>query len=130
MGLVDLQVLKVSLNCNCIQMTQKQTGTVSILFVSQSFIHEIQLTNVTIIGLVRLQFYNHINTSIGLRACCLERSVVIDRIPGVKTAIPGAINYPIQKKKGLPFGMSILKMFYSESLIDKLLAIVGMIRHG
>lgn len=66
----------------------------------------------------------------GLRACCLERSVVIDRIPGVKTAIPGAINYPIQKKKGLPFGMSILKMFYSESLIDKLLAIVGMIRHG
>jgi len=66
----------------------------------------------------------------GLRACCLERSIVKDRIWGVRTTIPGAINYPIEAKKGLPFGMSLVKMFYSESLWEKLMGIFGLIKHG
>ena len=65
-----------------------------------------------------------------MRACCLERSIVKDRIWGVRTSIPGAINYPIEAKKGLPFGMSLVKMFYSESLIEKVIGIIGLIRHG
>lgn len=68
--------------------------------------------------------------SIGLRACCLERSIVKDRIWGVRTSIPPAINYPIEAKKGLPFGMSLIKMFYSESLFDKVRGIIGLIKHG
>ena len=67
---------------------------------------------------------------LGLRACCLERSIVKDRIPGVRTSIPPAINYPIEAKKGLPFGMSLVKMFYSESLLDKVMGIIGLIKHG
>jgi acyl-CoA reductase-like NAD-dependent aldehyde dehydrogenase len=66
----------------------------------------------------------------GLRACCLERSIVKDRIWGVRTSIPPAISYPIEAKKGLPFGMSLVKMFYSESLLDKIIGIIGLIKHG
>lgn len=69
-------------------------------------------------------------SKIGLRACCLERSIVKDRIWGVRTSIPPAISYPIEAKKGLPFGMSLVKMFYSESLIDKLMGIIGLIKNA
>jgi acyl-CoA reductase-like NAD-dependent aldehyde dehydrogenase len=66
----------------------------------------------------------------GLRACCLERSIVKDRIWGVRTSIPPAITYPIEAKKGLPFGMSLVKLFYSEGLIGKLVGIVGLIKNS
>ena len=66
----------------------------------------------------------------GLRACCVERSIVKDRIPGVRTTIPSAINYPIDAKKGLPFGMSLINLFYSENIFGKLSGIVGLIKHG
>jgi len=66
----------------------------------------------------------------GLQACCLERSIVKDRIWGVRTSIPSAINYPIDGKKGLPFGMSLIKLFYSESLLEKLMGIFGLIKNG
>lgn len=66
----------------------------------------------------------------GLRACCLERSIVMDRIPGIRTTIPSAINYPIDAKKGLPFGTSLIKLFYSESVLGKLAGIIGLIKHG
>jgi acyl-CoA reductase-like NAD-dependent aldehyde dehydrogenase len=66
----------------------------------------------------------------GLRACCVERSIVKDRIPGVRTTIPSAINYPIDAKKGLPFGMSLINLFYSENIFGKLGGIVGLIKHG
>jgi len=64
----------------------------------------------------------------GLRACCLERSVVIDRIPGVRTSIPPPINYPIEAKQGLNFGMSLMKLMYSESIFSKLAGIIGLIK--
>ncbi len=66
----------------------------------------------------------------GLRACCLERSIVKDRIWGVRTSIPPAINYPIEAKKGLPFGMGLVNLFYCESLIGKIGGIFGLIKNS
>ena len=66
----------------------------------------------------------------GLRALCLERSIVTDRIPGVKTGIPPPIDYPIDKKKGLPFCIGLIQLFYNESIIDKIMGIVDLIKYG
>uniref|UniRef100_A0A6S8YE02 Aldehyde dehydrogenase domain-containing protein n=1 Tax=Ditylum brightwellii TaxID=49249 RepID=A0A6S8YE02_9STRA len=66
----------------------------------------------------------------GLRACCLERSIVEDRIPGVRTTIPSPIDYPIDIRKGLPFGTSLVNLFYNESLLGKIKAIFGLIKYG
>jgi acyl-CoA reductase-like NAD-dependent aldehyde dehydrogenase len=66
----------------------------------------------------------------GLRACCLERAVVTDRIPGVRTSIPPPINYPIDINKGLPFGASLIQLFYNESLWAKIVGIFGLIKYG
>lgn len=66
----------------------------------------------------------------GLQALCLERSISTDRIPGVKTSIPPVLDYPIDKTKGLPFSDALIQLFYNENLIDKLKAIVGLIRYG
>lgn len=66
----------------------------------------------------------------GLRACCAERSMVVDRIPGIRTSIPSPINYPIDIKKGLPFGDSLMQLFYNESIIGKIKGIMGLIKYG
>lgn len=66
----------------------------------------------------------------GLRACCLERSIVKDRIIGVKTSIPPPISYPINVSKGLPFGMGLVKLFYGESILVKLKGILDLIKNG
>mmetsp|Transcript_11807 Transcript_11807/g.27355 ORF Transcript_11807/g.27355 Transcript_11807/m.27355 type:complete len:159 (-) Transcript_11807:71-547(-) len=66
----------------------------------------------------------------GLQACCLERSIVVDRIPGVRTSIPPPIDYPVQKDKGLPFARSLIELFYIESVWGKIKAIVGLIKYG
>ena len=67
----------------------------------------------------------------GLRALCLERSVVTDRFPGIiQTSIPKSIDYPIDPTKGIPFVHSLIQLFYSESWIDKLKGIVGLIKNG
>ena len=57
-----------------------------------------------------------------------RRSIVLDRIPFVKTSIPGPIDYPIKTKQGLLFGGSLVNMMYNESWLGKLLAVVGIIR--
>lgn len=66
----------------------------------------------------------------GLRACCLERSVVVDRIPFVKTSIPPPISYPIEAKQGLGFGMSLMKLMYGESMFTKIAGIIGLIKNS
>ena len=67
----------------------------------------------------------------GLRALCLERSVVTDRFPGIiQTSIPKSIDYPIDPTKGIPFVHSLIQLFYSESWIDKLKGIIGLIKNG
>ena len=40
------------------------------------------------------------------------------------------ITYPIEAKKGLPSGMSLVTLFYSEGLIRKLVGIVGLIKNS
>ena len=66
----------------------------------------------------------------GLRALCLERSIVVDKIPGVKTSIPSCIDFPIDMKKGYPFAESLIQLFYNESLIEKVKGIFGLIKNG
>jgi acyl-CoA reductase-like NAD-dependent aldehyde dehydrogenase len=66
----------------------------------------------------------------GLRALCLERSILTDRIPAVKTTIPKPINYPMEQSKGLAFASALIQFFYNESWIAKLQSIWGMIKYG
>eukprot|EP00980_Cylindrotheca_fusiformis_P028140 scaffold22583_cov106-Cylindrotheca_fusiformis.AAC.11 len=66
----------------------------------------------------------------GLRALCLERSIVADRIPGVKTSIPPCIDFPIDSQKGFPFTESLIQLFYNESLFAKIKGIFGLIKNG
>mmetsp|Transcript_485 Transcript_485/g.943 ORF Transcript_485/g.943 Transcript_485/m.943 type:complete len:654 (-) Transcript_485:108-2069(-) len=66
----------------------------------------------------------------GLRACCLERSIVVDRIPGIRTSIPGPIDYPMNTKQGMGFGKGLIKLFYGDSLWVKVKGIVDLIRNG
>ncbi|CAB9527235.1 Aldehyde dehydrogenase [Seminavis robusta] len=66
----------------------------------------------------------------GLKALCLERAIVTDRIPGVNTTIPPVIDYPIDKQKGLPFCECLIQLFYNESIVDKIKGIGGLIKYG
>jgi acyl-CoA reductase-like NAD-dependent aldehyde dehydrogenase len=66
----------------------------------------------------------------GLRACCLERSMVVDRIPGVRTSIPSPIDYPIDQEKSLGFGCSLITLMYDESWLGKIKGIFGLIKNG
>ena len=66
----------------------------------------------------------------GLRACCLERSIVVDRIPGIRTSIPSAIDYPMNTKQGMGFGKGLIKLFYGDSLWVKVKGIFDLIKHG
>jgi acyl-CoA reductase-like NAD-dependent aldehyde dehydrogenase len=67
----------------------------------------------------------------GLRALCLERAVVTDRFPGlVQTSIPAAIDFPIDPDRGVPFVHALIQFFYNDSLIEKVKAIVGLIKYG
>jgi len=66
----------------------------------------------------------------GLRALCLERAVLTDRIPGVKTSIPPPLQYPIDKEKGFNFCESLIWFFYDGSLMGTLKGILGLIQNG
>lgn len=65
----------------------------------------------------------------GLRACCVERAVVVDKIPGVRTSIPKPLDYPMTPKS-MKFGSALLHFFYCEGLWGKITGIVGLIKHG
>jgi hypothetical protein len=45
----------------------------------------------------------------GLRACCLERAIVTDRIPGIHVHSP-PIDIRIDINKGMPFGASLIQL--------------------
>jgi acyl-CoA reductase-like NAD-dependent aldehyde dehydrogenase len=66
----------------------------------------------------------------GLQALCLERAILTDRIPGVKTTIPSSLTYPIDNMKGLAFADSLIQLFYNESWIGKIRGIFGLIKYG
>jgi len=65
----------------------------------------------------------------GLQACCLERSIVVDRIPGIRTSIPKAIDYPMDTARGMGFGKGLIKLFYG-GLFEKIEGILDLIRNG
>lgn len=66
----------------------------------------------------------------GLQALCLERSMLMDRIPGVQTTIPPPLQYPIDKVRGYGFAEALIQLFYNESILSKLFAIVNLIKYG
>ncbi len=66
----------------------------------------------------------------GLRACCLERSIVVDRIPGVRTSIPSSIDYPMNTAQGMGFGKGLIHLFYGDCLWMKVKGIAALIKHG
>jgi len=66
----------------------------------------------------------------GLRALCLERSILVDKFPGIRTTIPKPMDYPVDKNRGVPFAQSLMQLFYNESFVEKIKAIVGLIKYG
>jgi delta 1-pyrroline-5-carboxylate dehydrogenase len=66
----------------------------------------------------------------GLRALCLERSIVVDKTPLIRTSIPTPIDYPIDMAKGYPFTESLVQLFYNENIIGKLMGILGLVKNG
>tara|TARA_B110000305_G_scaffold160216_1_gene177288 strand:+ start:558 stop:737 length:180 start_codon:yes stop_codon:yes gene_type:complete len=58
------------------------------------------------------------------------RSVVVDRIPGVKTSIPPAFSYPVDGVRAMGFGDGLINMFYSNSVFGKLKAIWKIIKNA
>jgi acyl-CoA reductase-like NAD-dependent aldehyde dehydrogenase len=66
----------------------------------------------------------------GLRALCLERAIVVDKTPFVRTSIPPVIDYPIDVAKGFPFTESLVQLFYNESITGKIKGILGLIKNG
>jgi hypothetical protein len=67
----------------------------------------------------------------GLRGLCLERAILIDTFPSlISTGIPQPLNYPIDPVRGFPFLNSLVQLFYNESWIGKLKAIIGLIKYG
>lgn len=63
----------------------------------------------------------------GLRALCLERSILFDRIPGVRTTIPDQMQYPIDPVRSFRFADSLIQLMYSETWIEKVKAIFGLV---
>ena len=66
----------------------------------------------------------------GLRGCCLQRSIVVDRIPGVRTSIPPPFNYPIDGKKAMGFGDGLINLFYNESIKGKIQGVIDIMRNS
>lgn len=66
----------------------------------------------------------------GLQSLCLERSILLDCIPGVQTSIPPPLQYPIDPKKGMGFGEALVQFFYNESWLAKVKGIFGLVTNG
>ena len=66
----------------------------------------------------------------GLPVLCLERSIVVDWIPGVKTSIPPPLDYPMERERSFGFADSLIQLFYNEQAIGKVRGILGLIKHG
>mmetsp|Transcript_23476 Transcript_23476/g.73501 ORF Transcript_23476/g.73501 Transcript_23476/m.73501 type:complete len:595 (+) Transcript_23476:91-1875(+) len=63
----------------------------------------------------------------GLRGMCAVRSVCVDKLPALRTAIPAPMQYP-SKGKGHIFAMAIVQLFYAPSLLDRFTAIFRIIK--
>mmetsp|Transcript_31238 Transcript_31238/g.47667 ORF Transcript_31238/g.47667 Transcript_31238/m.47667 type:complete len:610 (+) Transcript_31238:153-1982(+) len=67
----------------------------------------------------------------GLRACCHERSIVLDKLPSmIRTSIPPPLQYPMTKSS-FEFGNALIQLFYNDgSILAKLKAIVTLCKGG
>ncbi|CAD6222381.1 unnamed protein product [Miscanthus lutarioriparius] len=64
----------------------------------------------------------------GLRACCLVKSVVEDRLwPYIKTVIPKPIQYPVSEH-GFEFQQLLVETLYGYSVWDRLRSLVNLIK--
>jgi len=64
----------------------------------------------------------------GLRACCLVKSVVEDRLwPYIKTVIPKPIQYPVSEH-GFEFQQLLVETLYGYSMWDRLRSLVNLIK--
>jgi hypothetical protein len=65
----------------------------------------------------------------GLRSLCLMKSITTDRIPFFKTSIPRVLDYPMHSD-GSSFISNLVILLYDNSLIDKMKAIMGLIKNS
>jgi acyl-CoA reductase-like NAD-dependent aldehyde dehydrogenase len=65
----------------------------------------------------------------GLRALCLERSIVTDKFPYLRTTIPPVLDYPV-KPNSYRFATSLIRFLYDESLVGQVRGIFGLIKNG
>nr|ABS57003.1 BADH-like protein [Zea mays] len=64
----------------------------------------------------------------GLRACCLVKSVVEDRLwPYIRTVIPKPIQYPVSEH-GFEFQQLLVETLYGYSVWDRLRSLVNLIK--
>ena len=61
----------------------------------------------------------------GLRACCLLKSCVSDKFPGLRTAIPAALGYPITPR-ATKFAGGLGNMLYGDGIIERVKGIVDL----
>jgi len=67
----------------------------------------------------------------GLKALCLERSILIDTFPALaQTTIPPPLDYPIDPVRGMGFAQGIIHLMYNDEIGGKIKAIVDLIRYG
>jgi len=66
----------------------------------------------------------------GLRALCIERAIVVDKTPFLRTSIPPVIDYPIDMAKGFPFTESLVQLFYNEEIVGKIKGLFGLVKNG
>ena len=64
----------------------------------------------------------------GLRSCCLQKSVVTDLIPGIRTYIPSQLQYPDCRHAGANFAFSLIRAFYASTVWDRVKGLVGLAR--
>ena len=63
----------------------------------------------------------------GLRDLCLQKSVCYDKVPFVRTEIPGIMQFPI-KKESVGFGSSLVGLIYGSGVWVKLNALLGVVK--
>eukprot|EP00753_Platysulcus_tardus_P018640 PLAT6991.1.p1 GENE.PLAT6991.1~~PLAT6991.1.p1 ORF type:complete len:615 (-),score=253.81 PLAT6991.1:79-1923(-) len=78
-------------------------------------------------GGVSVSGYDRFAGDEGLRGCCLQKSVVTDRVPGIKTYIPAPLQYPTAVLAPL-FCTGLINMTYHRSIWEKVKAIFALIK--
>jgi len=63
----------------------------------------------------------------GLRACCLMKSVVVDKFSFMRTTIPKVLQYPIAPQ-GFNFGKGMVQTLYGLTIKEKLFGVISLAR--